>query len=165
MFELKPLSKDAAPAALEKAKHHRLLNDPKVAESICLDVLDADPGNQEALVILLLALTDQFGKGRGVGGQRAREVASQLEDEYEKAYYGGLICEREAMALMTRRGPTGHHLAYDDFRSAMEAYDRAAKAHPGDPDPILRWNTCARILNSHPHLTPEPEEAREPLLE
>ena len=165
MFELKSLSKEGIGAALEKAKHYRLLNDPKAAESICLDVLEADPGNQEALVTLLLALTDQFGEGRGVGGQRAREVVSQLEDEYEKAYYGGLVCEREAMVLMTCRGPTAHHLAYDDFRSAMDAYDRAAEIRPGDPDPTLRWNTCARILNSNPYLAPEPEGTREPLLE
>ncbi len=165
MFKLKPLSKEEIGAALEKAKHYRLLNDPKAAESICLDVLETDPGNQKALVTLLLALTDQFGEGRGVGGQRARQVVSQLEDEYEKAYYSGLICELEAMALMTHRGPTAYHLAYDHFRSAMEAYDRAAEIRPGDPDPTLRWNTCARILNSDPCLAPEPEGTREPLLE
>ena len=165
MFKLKPISKEGIGAALEKAKHYRLLNDPKAAESICLDVLEADPGNQQALVTLLLALTDQFGEGRGVGGQRARQVTSQLEDEYEKAYYGGLVCEREAMVLMTQRGPTAHHLAYDHFRSAMEAYHQAAEIRPGDPDPTLRWNTCARILNSDPCLAPEPEGTREPLLE
>ena len=165
MFKLKPLLKEGIGAALEKAKHYRLLNDPRAAESICLDVLEADPGNQQALVTLLLALTDQFGEGRGVGGQRARQVVSRLEDKYEKAYYGGLICEREAMVLMTHRGPTAHHLAYDHFRSAMERYDRAAEIRPEDPDPTLHWNTCARILNSTPYLAPEPEGTREPLLE
>ena len=56
MFELKPLSADAIPAALEKAMRYRLLNEPAEAESISQDVLRTDPDNQQALVILLLAL-------------------------------------------------------------------------------------------------------------
>ena len=62
MFELKRLSEDAIPAALEKALRYRLLNEPAEAESICHDVLNIDPQNQQALVLLLLALTDRFGK-------------------------------------------------------------------------------------------------------
>ena len=60
MFQLKPLHKDAIPAALAKAERYRLLNEPGEAESICLDVLQVDPGSQDALVMLILALTDQF---------------------------------------------------------------------------------------------------------
>src|SRR5712672_1599982 len=63
MFELKRLSEDAIPAALEKALRYRLLNEPAEAESICHDVLQIDPENQQALVVLLLALTDRFGNG------------------------------------------------------------------------------------------------------
>ena len=33
MFELKPLSPDAVPAAIDKAKHYRLLNEPIPAAS------------------------------------------------------------------------------------------------------------------------------------
>ena len=54
MRELKPISTAAVPAALEKALRYRLLNEPAEAESICRDVLLADPGNQEALVTLVL---------------------------------------------------------------------------------------------------------------
>ena len=43
MFELKRLSADAIPAALEKALRYRLLNDPAEAESICHDVLRIVP--------------------------------------------------------------------------------------------------------------------------
>jgi hypothetical protein len=46
--------------ALEKAERYRLLNEPKGAESICLDVLAIAPDNQKALTTLLLARTDQF---------------------------------------------------------------------------------------------------------
>ena len=53
MFELKPLSREAIPAALEKAYRYRLLNEPMEAESICRDVLDVDPQNQDALITLL----------------------------------------------------------------------------------------------------------------
>ena len=56
MFELKRLSNDAIPAALERAERYRLLNEPFDAESICEDVLVVDPANQAAQVMLLLAL-------------------------------------------------------------------------------------------------------------
>ena len=60
MFELKTLSPEAVPRALAKAERYRLLNEPGEAESICLDVLAIDPTNQEVIVLLLLAITDQF---------------------------------------------------------------------------------------------------------
>jgi hypothetical protein len=66
MFELKRLSDEAIPAALEKALRYRLLNEPAEAESICHDVLRIDPENQQALVVLLLALTDPAGPDRPV---------------------------------------------------------------------------------------------------
>ena len=62
MFNLKPLSKDAIESALAKAERYRLLNEPDEAESICLDVLEVDPDNQAATVMLLLALSDQCGE-------------------------------------------------------------------------------------------------------
>ena len=99
MFDLKLLSSDAVPTALEKALRYRLLNDPAEAESICHDVLRIDPENQQATVILLLALTDRFGKGYAVGVTQAQEVLSHLHDPYERAYYAGIICERRAKAV------------------------------------------------------------------
>src|SRR6266853_596016 len=60
MFELKPLSKEAIPKALERADRYRLLNEPAEAESICLDMLEAEPDNRRALSTLILALTDQL---------------------------------------------------------------------------------------------------------
>src|ERR1700675_4795637 len=89
MFELKPLSKEGIPAALEKAIRYRLLNEPSEAESICQDVLRIDPDNQQALVTLLLAITDRFGRGYAVGITEATEVLPRLRDPYERAYYAG----------------------------------------------------------------------------
>src|SRR5690242_3630561 len=105
MFELKPLSREAIPAALEKAMRYRLLNEPGEAESISQDILRADPDNQQALVILLLALTDRFGKGYAVGLTQAREILPRLRDPYEQAYYAGIICERWVKAQLHRAGP------------------------------------------------------------
>ncbi len=85
MFELKPLSREAIPAALEKATRYRLLNEPAEAESICLDVLRADPDHQQALVILLLALTDRFGKGYGVSDTQAQELLPRLLELFREA--------------------------------------------------------------------------------
>src|SRR2546428_1641562 len=100
MFQLKPLSKDAIPAALENAMRYRLLNEPAEAESICLDVLRTDPANQQALVILVLAVTDRFSKAYAVGDSQAQEIVARLQDEYERAYYSGIICERRAKAYL-----------------------------------------------------------------
>ena len=47
---LKPISREGVPAALQKAHRYRILNDPTAAESICLDVLAAEPGNDESLL-------------------------------------------------------------------------------------------------------------------
>src|SRR4029450_9595831 len=59
-FELKTLSREAVARTVAKAERYRLLNGPGEAESICRDALHVDPDNQEALVMLLLAMTDQF---------------------------------------------------------------------------------------------------------
>src|SRR5208282_2929492 len=84
MFELKPISPGAVPVALAKAERYRLLNEPWQAESICRDILGIEPEHEVALVMLLLSLTDQFGKG--VTAAQAREVLARLKGGYERAY-------------------------------------------------------------------------------
>ena len=73
MFELKSLHKEAVPAALERAKHYRLLNESGAAESICLDILQVEPDNQEALVTLVLAMSDRFAKGYNIGDTQIQD--------------------------------------------------------------------------------------------
>jgi len=159
MFHLKPLSPEAIPAALEKAHRYRLLNEPLEAESICRDVLEVDPGNPEATVTLLLALTDQFDERPNPCLEQARQVLSRIEDDYSRTYHAGIICERRAKVQLKRGGARAGHIAHDWFREAMEHYEEAARIRPpGNDDAILRWNTCARILMAHPELVPEPEE-------
>jgi hypothetical protein len=158
-FELKPISLDAVPAALEKAKHYRLLNEPRPAESICLDVLEVDPDNQEALVLLVLAASDQIERRQLEGVRLAQQYLERVRDEYAREYYGGLICERRAKAVLQEQRPRYQYHAYEWFRRAMEHYERAERLRPhGNDDALLRWNTCVRILQRNRELAPEPEE-------
>lgn len=162
-YELKPISAAGIHEALEKAERYRLLNEPSLAESICLDVLQADPENQQAVVMLLLSLTDQFGHGAAAG--KARELLPRLKSEYEQHYYNGIIWERSAHAQLRKGSPNAAFTAYDAFREAMASYDKAASMHPpANDDAILRWNTCARILMRNPNLRPRPDESYEPVM-
>ena len=55
---------------------------------------------------------------------------------------------------------------FDWLREAMGWYEKAeALRPPGNDEAILRWNTCARLIMRHPHLTPAPDERFEPFLE
>lgn len=160
MSELKSLSKEAIPAALEKAMRYRLLNEPGEAESICLDVLKADPQNQEAIITLLLALTDRFEKGYGVSDTQAKELLSRIKSEYERAYYTGIVSERRAKAKLAQHTPDCRFQAYDLFHDAMSWFEKAEKIRPpGHDDALLRWNTCARIIAQN-KLVPRAEEER-----
>lgn len=165
MFEIKPLSEKAIPKALEKADRYRLLNEPAEAESICLDILAADPENQRALVTLILALTDQFERRDfAVGDDQCESLLPRLRDDYERAYYTGVVCERRAKASLIRRMTAS--VAYEWFREAMAWYEKAeAIRPPGNDDALLRWNTCARIFMHNRQLQPREEEPVEPYLE
>ena len=157
-LKLKAISPDGIPHALEKAERYRLLNDPAQAESICLDVLAVDRDNQDALRTLILALTDQFtshGAGSGAAGA-CRGHILQLSDEYERAYYTGIVHERETRAYLERKNVV-RTAAYDGFRHAMEWYEKAeALRPPGNVDPMLRWNSCVRAIERE-RLEPEIE--------
>jgi hypothetical protein len=149
-MELKPITKAGVPAALQKAERYRLLNDSSAAESICLDILEVDPENQGALVTLVLSITDQFAEELSDGVHRAREVLPRLTDEYKRAYYAGIICERRAKALLHRSALGAADVAVEWFREAMSWYGRAESLRPpGNDESILRWNTCVRMLGRH----------------
>lgn len=159
MSELKSLSPQAVPAALEKAERYRLLNEPELAESICLDILAVEPDNNRALITLLLARTDQLSEGNPATLERARELVPRLTDAYERAYYGGLICERQAKSLLQRRGRRTGFVAHEWFQFAMEQYEIAIKVHPpGNDEAILRWNTCVRMIERYRLRPRDPDE-------
>src|ERR1700747_159493 len=147
MPELKQLSRKAIPAALEKAERYRLLNEPAEAESICLDVLAAEPENQPALITLLLAVTDRFSKSYGVSDTQAKQILTRIRGEYEHSYYSGILAARRAKAQLAPGAPGSAHQAYEGFREAMEWFEKAEAVRPaGNDDAVLRWNTCARMI-------------------
>jgi hypothetical protein len=159
MSELKGLHKEAIPAALEKAEHYRLLNEPGEAESICLDILAADPENQQAIITLLLAQTDRFEKGYGVSDMQAKELLTRIKGEYERAYYSGIVAERRAKAKLRQNSPDCRFQAFDLFVQAMAAFEKAESIRPpGNDDALLRWNTCARIIERNKLVAREEDE-------
>jgi len=165
MADFKPISRDAVPLALEKAERYRLLNEPAQAESICLDVLAADPENQAAIVVLILALTDQFLPGPAECFQKAQDLVPRLHEEYERYYYSGIIFERRGYALAAQGRQGSRVAAYRWISQAMDFFDRAEKLRvPGNDDALLRWNSCLRLCERY-QLHPEPEERLQPVLE
>jgi tetratricopeptide (TPR) repeat protein len=160
-FPLKTISTSGIDAALAKAQVYRYLNEPEESESICQDVLAVDPENQMALRTLGLAITDQFS---GTATERFAEAENyflRLTDAYERHYYIGLLHERRAKARARAGHP--HHIVADMFQDAMRHFEEAERLRPpGNDDAILRWNRCARWLET---LSLPDEEVRELLFE
>ena len=130
MLPLKPLSRAAIPAALVKAERYRLLNEPGEAESICLDVLQIDATHQDALVMLVLALTDQFREelpSSRSAPARATDLVARLTDEYDRSYYAGIIRERRAKAVLHRDRYASSATAAEWLREAMTFFERAER--------------------------------------
>lgn len=157
-YALKSISKAGIPEAISKAGLYRYINEPEEAESICHDILAIDPGNQLALRMLGLSITDQF---TGAPNDRYAEVQGifeNLTDPYERWYYIGLLHERRAKVQL-RAGRPPHTLRVL-FEEAMRCFEEAEKIRPqGNDDSILRWNRCVRLL----HLHPDAEAAEEVL--
>lgn len=155
MFTLKKLSEEAVPAALHKAMRYRLLNEPEMAENICKDILHTEPDNQEALTTLILTVTDQFTAARPVSPQTARDLLPKLASDYERAYYAGLIEERLGLAWLRSGKPRAGATAFEFLQKAMSFYEQAEALRPrGNDDAILRWNSCARIIDAHADIAP-----------
>jgi hypothetical protein len=155
-FQLKSISVESIPEALAKVERYRLLNEPDLAESICLDILAVVPDHQQALISLLLARTDQFRSN--VSPKAAQEVLSKLKGDYEQAYYAGIIWERLGNARI-REGAGGGASTYHMLREAMNHYEKAMDfATPRNDKAILRWNTCARLIMQNPEIWPRTDE-------
>ena len=165
MIELKKISAAGVPDALEKAERYRLLNEPRLAESICLDILEIEAANTRDIVILLLAITDEFNSSSPADVNEARHWLSRLTTEYERHYYGGIICERKGKSLLGKNIPDAIYIIYEWLDDAMELYAKAETIRPpGNDDALLRWNTCARLIARY-RLKPRDEKYIEPQLE
>ena len=74
--------------------------------------------------------------------------------------------ERSGQAHLHRGSMGSGAMAYDSLRNAMAWYEKAEAIRPaGNDDSILRWNTCARLIDSHAQVAPHTENAYEPALE
>ena len=149
MPDLKILSKDAIPGALEKAERYRLLNESAEAESICLDVLAAEPENQQALIMLLLAVTDRFSKSYGVSDTQAKQILTRIRGQYEHAYYSGILAERRAKAQLARavcrRARVAHEAELDAGR-VRGSVSSPAGDRPGWEQGAHRPDKAAQVL-------------------
>jgi tetratricopeptide (TPR) repeat protein len=158
MYKLKRLAAESVDRALRNAERYRLLGEPCEAESICRDVLEVDPDNHEARIVLILSLTDQFRADLSRVAE-AKSLAEQLAAEYERFYYSGIVAERVAKTHLARGGPGSGSFANSSLQEAMEWYEKAeAVRPPTNDDAILRWNTCARTIGRR-GLTSSPGEA------
>ena len=149
MFELKLLSREGIPGALAKAERYRLLNQPWEAECIYRDVIEVEPENQEAVIGLVLAITDQFEQGSAAAiVPRAREALLGLRDEYQHAYYAGIICERRARVLLQSARPGSGAMAHELLHvrrrdwAVQIAADLVRRAYWFQP---LMWIACRML--------------------
>jgi hypothetical protein len=167
MHTLKILRSEAFSAALEKARRYRLLGEPDDAESICLDILAVEPNHQEALSTLLLALTDKFTAGQlNPAFTQAKDLVARLDSSYSKNYYLGIIYERRAKHHLKQGGPGIGAVAHHWFVKAMDAYNEALDDNdPKNQEALLRWNSCARILNNNPEVKADDTSSTEMLLD
>ena len=163
MFPLKPLSSSAVPAALAKAERYRLLNEPEQCESICEDVLRADPGNHPATVMLILAITDRFpqdDRGRQSGDGTCQPACRPTTSA---SYYAGLVAERRARALLSHGG-MGRRGASQWLQQAMAALRpcrcRAAAGQRRCPAEMERVR--ARVFNAASRLADRRRPAQRP---
>jgi tetratricopeptide (TPR) repeat protein len=155
-FTLKTISKAGIPEAITKAELYRSLNEPEEAESICRDILAVEPEHQLALRLLGLAITDQFGEDAPDRHREAEGLFQNLTDRYERLYYTGILHERRAKAQMRVGRPL--HALGPLFAEAMRCFAEAEIIRPPDnDDALLRWNRCARLLQSHAGFHPEEE--------
>jgi tetratricopeptide (TPR) repeat protein len=148
-YALKQLAPANLEAAIARAAHYRDLNQPEEAESICRDVLEIDPHQQTALRIMGLALTDQLLTGNVGLLEEAVAAFERLKDEYDRVYHVGVAWERAAKAHLERNEA---HSSVTAFEHALGLFEKAEKLKPESPDPVLRWNRCVRLLQSHPSL-------------
>jgi len=153
-LKLKTISKDGIDEAFSKVELYRFLNEPEEAESICHDILAADPENQLALRMLALTITDQFeGEASDRYGE-AERIFSSLADPYERLYYTGLLHERRAKAQMRAGRPAP--MLTGSFHEAMRCFEEAEKIRPPhNDDAVLRWNRCVRLLEKIGHVQGE----------
>ena len=76
-LKLKTISKSGIGEAIAKAELYRYLNEPEEAESICRDILAADPQNMLGIADARVEHHGSVrGAGRRIGTARSREFST-----------------------------------------------------------------------------------------
>ena len=156
-FKLKTISRAGIPEAISKAELYRSLNEPEEAESICRDILAVEPEHQLALRLLGLAITDQF---CGDASDRYREVEGSFPKTRRDATNASItqVCFMSGEPRHKCMWGASPHTLAPLFEEAMRCFAEAETIRPpGNDDAILRWNRCARLLQSHPGFREEKE--------
>lgn len=155
-LDLHDIHPDSIELALDMARQYRSLHEPEIAESICLDILHIEPENQKALVLYILALSDQLHHaGKKTQVQSIEQAIQKLQSRYQQYYYTGLLHERRARFMLTQS--MARVFAYDYFIEALQFYQKAEKIRPEHNDEsILRWNSCIRTIEKE-KLKPRPD--------
>lgn len=148
-MDLHFIHKKSIGCVLDKAKQYRLLLEPDLAISICLDIFAVDSDNQEALVIYILALTDALSHSDASThkpDKKIQDAIKKLQSDYQKNYYQGIFYERKARSLMSYAMSTS--FAYDLLLKAIGCYKKAEKLTPENcDDAVLRYNACVRTID------------------
>src|SRR5262249_13440342 len=122
--------------------------------------LEIDPDHQGALTTLILSITDTFCSGGG-SARDALNYVERLASEYQRAYYSGIIHERQARALLNRRRPEAS--AYFGFLNALDWFARAESRRPADNADARRGGTACVGATGAAHLDPPAETGELPL--
>ena len=155
-MEYHKIDKDSIEDVLERAKQYRSLLQPDMAISICMDIFAVDKNNQDALVIYILALTDQLSQSESkVHQKKITDSIKRLDSKFLQHYYSGIFFERQARSLL--KHSMSRSFAYEAFIEAMAEFEIAEKMAPEHcADPILRYNSCIRTIKKE-NLQPRQE--------
>ena len=155
-MEYHKIDKDSIEDVLERAKQYRSLLQPDMAISICMDIFAVDKNNQEALVIYILALTDQLSQSESkVHQKKITDSIKRLDSKFLQHYYSGIFFARQARSLL--KHSMSRSFAYEAFIEAIAEFEIAEKMAPEHcADPILRYNSCIRTIKKE-NLQPRQE--------
>ena len=145
-MEYHKIDKDSIEDVLERAKQYRSLLQPDMAISICMDIFAVDKNNQDALVIYILALTDELSQSESkVHQKKITDSIKRLDSKFLQHYYSGIFFERQARSLL--KHSMSRSFAYEGFIEAIAEFEIAEKMAPEHcADPILRYNSCIRTI-------------------
>jgi len=155
-MEYHKIDKDSIEDVLERAQQYRSLLQPDMAISICMDIFAVDKNNQDALVIYILALTDQLSQSESkVHQKKITDSIKRLDSKFLQHYYSGIFFERQARSLL--KHSMSRSFAYEAFIEAIAEFEVAEKMAPEHcADPILRYNSCIRTIKKE-NLQPRQE--------